>query len=143
MVLEAAVEWPVDDFRQRTGIACGVVADLGGASLEAGRTTAILRIMQEAFTNVARHAEASHVSVRLGREAGEAVLYVEDDGKGISDASQLTLFQGVRDAVTALGLLGRRERVAALGGRVIIEPRAEGGTTVEPRMPVTSPEAKP
>ncbi len=135
MGLEAAVEWQADDFSQRTGIACDVVADLGGASLEAGRTTAVFRIMQEALTNVARHAEASHVSVLLEREAGEAVLHVEDDGKGISDT--------VLDAVSSLGLVGMRERAGALGGRVIIEPRAEGGTTVELRMPVGSPEAKP
>ena len=135
MGLAAAVEWQADDFSQRTGIACDVVADLGGASLEAGRTTAVFRIMQEALTNVARHAEASHVSVLLEREAGEAVLHVEDDGKGISDT--------VLDAVSSLGLVGMRERAGALGGRVIIEPRAEGGTTVELRMPVGSPEAKP
>ena len=90
--------------------------------------TAMFRIFQETLTNVARHASASEVGVRLAKENGNLTLEVQDNGIGIG-AEQLS---GAR----ALGILGMRERAALLGGQLTIIGAPEKGTTVRVRIPV-------
>ena len=97
--------------------------DLGGA-LAPDVEVATYRVVQEALTNVVRHAGARHVRVRLDRRGGDIVVAVEDDGRGL-DGSRLP----------QLGLLGMRERVAALGGRLEVGPASPAGTRVEATMP--------
>ncbi len=97
--------------------------------LPADAATALYRIFQEALTNVARHARASQVRVRLRAEAGAAVLTIEDDGMGIDP--------GDPDVSGSLGLAGMRERAALEGGELAVLPRAEGGTRVEARLPLS------
>ena len=97
--------------------------DLGGA-LAPDVEVATYRVVQEALTNVARHAGARHVRVRLDRRGGDIVVAVEDDGRGL-DGSRLP----------QLGLLGMRERVTALGGRLEVGPASPAGTRVEATMP--------
>jgi PAS domain S-box-containing protein len=120
--LEAAVEWLAADFAKRNGIRCECEVTGEETVLEPERATAVFRIAQEALTNVARHARATQVAVRLHRADGRIRLVVSDDGKGIP-ADRL---QG-RDS---LGLLGMRERASALGGWVEITSQAGSGTTV-------------
>jgi signal transduction histidine kinase len=98
--------------------------DLGGA-LPPDLEVVIYRVVQEALTNVVRHAEARHVRVCVERRDGDIVVAVEDDGRGL-DGSRLP----------QLGLLGMRERVTALGGRLEVGARAQGGTRVEATMPL-------
>jgi signal transduction histidine kinase len=95
--------------------------------LDRSHATAAFRICQEALTNVARHAEATSVRVRVNQVNGELLLEIQDDGKGIT-AEQLT------DS-GSLGLLGMCERARSLGGRLEIAARPDQGTTVTLRLP--------
>ena len=85
---------------------------------------AIYRVVQEALTNVARHAQAQHARIRLDLEGSRVRVRVEDDGRG------------VRGELTPhLGLLGMRERVTALGGTLTVEPAPGTGLRVEAVIP--------
>jgi signal transduction histidine kinase len=126
--LEAAIEWYVGELARRTGIACQVRSTLGGAVLDRRRSTALFRILQEALTNVARHAAATHVDVRLGTADGRVVLEVTDDGRGIPEDRI--------DDSGSLGILGMRERARALGGELDIHRNAGGGTAVVATVPL-------
>ncbi|CAG0985575.1 partial serine/threonine-protein kinase RsbT, partial [Gammaproteobacteria bacterium] len=98
-------------------------------------STTVFRIVQEALTNVVRHAEATEVSVDLVGDESGLSLTIRDDGKGI-DAAAVEGHQ-------ALGILGMRERVHLLGGSFRIEGEPGRGTTIRvevPREPVTSGE---
>jgi PAS domain S-box-containing protein len=125
--LLAAVEWEVREFSRRTDVQCAVDVPREEFDINPERATGIFRILQEALTNVARHAEASQVTVQLREDTGDLVLQVHDNGKGISE----------RDVASSdsFGLLGMRERAAALHGTVAIEPSANRGTTVTARVP--------
>lgn len=125
--LVPAIEWLVQNFRQRNGVACSIEAD---ETLELGEphATAAFRIVQESLANVAKHAGASHVKVGVAREEGDLVLTVEDDGKGFDVA-------GPRKPAS-LGLLGLRERVQLLKGSVAIDSRPGGGTRLHVRLPL-------
>jgi len=125
--LEAAVEWYVDDIEKRTGISCRLEVSLDDTILEPERSTALFRILQEALTNVARHAGATKAEVRLAAEEGRVVLGVTDNGRGIT-AEELADSR-------SLGLLGMRERARSLGGDVEVRRNSRGGTTVEATLP--------
>jgi two-component system, NarL family, sensor histidine kinase UhpB len=91
----------------------------------------IYRCVQESLTNAIRHAAATQIVVAVGDPSGDAsqlVLNIEDDGRGIGS-----------DASRGLGLTGMEERVRALGGQFVIEPRLGGGTAVRAVIPLTSP----
>ena len=90
----------------------------------------LFRITQEAITNIQRHAKASHASVVVLRQRHEITLLVEDDGQGF-DASMLS-----EKGDKCLGLLGMRERVALLGGSVVIETIPGEGTTIRAKIPI-------
>ncbi|MFB4309478.1 sensor histidine kinase [Actinomadura sp. GTD37] len=87
---------------------------------------AAYRIVQEALTNVSRHAGGAAAAVSVDYADGELVVQVDDDGKADPDAPP----------VPGTGLLGMRERVAALGGRLRAEPRPGGGFTVRAELPL-------
>ncbi|WP_410607712.1 histidine kinase [Amycolatopsis sp. lyj-109] len=89
-----------------------------------GRTA--YRIVQESLTNVARHAAAATASVRIDHRPGTLVIRVDDDGKATVDTVP----------EPGVGLLGMRERVTALGGRLEAAPRREGGFRVQAELPV-------
>jgi len=96
------------------------------------RRTTVYRILQEALTNVIRHARAQRASVALGECDGEVVLEVRDDGRGITAEEAA--------ASNALGMIGMRERARLHGGRVTIAGIPGGGTTVTLRLPRTEEE---
>ena len=89
-------------------------------------------IAQEALTNVARHAQAQSVEIRLSVEGDEAVLEVRDDGVGMDTA--------VLKKSASLGLLGMKERAAQCGGTVTFSPNMPQGLRVTVRVPVTNDE---
>ena len=127
--LDAALEWQAEDFEKRSGLTCAVQSNLGDLHLEPELSTAIFRIFQEALTNIVRHAEATHIDVRIERQDHELFFEVKDDGKGISeDAAR---------SPKALGLLGVRERVRRLGGTVTIEAALPTGTSLKVSVPLT------
>jgi PAS domain S-box-containing protein len=125
--LDAAVEWWVRDFEQRTGIACRIRSDLLDARIDPDRSTAVFRILQEALTNVARHAGATRVEIRLSADPERLLLEVQDNGRGIPE-------DRIADA-RSLGLLGMRERARSFGGDVTILGEPGQGTTVSLTIP--------
>jgi two-component system, NarL family, sensor histidine kinase UhpB len=86
----------------------------------------VYRVAQEALTNVARHAGAEHVELRLDRDDGNAVLCVRDDGRGVRAA----------DLASSNGIRGMRERAMLIGARFAIQPRPERGTEVKLTIPL-------
>jgi PAS domain S-box-containing protein len=124
--LAPAVEWQARDFEARTGIRC--ITELGNGEPVVGPEALVLfRIVQEALTNVARHAGARTVRIRLSVDRGAAVLSVWDDGRGITAEEQAR--------PSALGLAGMRERALVLGGEVQVLGSPSAGTTVTARLP--------
>jgi signal transduction histidine kinase len=125
--LVAAVEWAGEEFEARTGTTCRLDLPQDDIAVDPEQATAIFRILQEALTNVARHADASDVEVRLAREDGHLTLEVHDNGKGIAGDK---LSSG-----GSLGILGMRERAMLLGGELAISGPPRNGTTVRVRIP--------
>jgi PAS domain S-box-containing protein len=124
--LSAAAEWLAQQLRQRTQVACELSIDPSLADLEEPYASVIFRVMQESLTNIAKHARASRVELRLEREAGAAVLTVRDDGVGMGPEDE--------SKPRSFGLRGIRERVLVLGGEVRIVSRPGGGTTLVVRV---------
>lgn len=137
---------PVDGPGQ--GDACGQAAGAGAGRerqapdgrdplgpMDPDRAVAVYRVLQEALTNVARHAGARHIRVVLRREGGCLRLVVADDGHGFD-------VHGERPGGTGyLGIVNMRERVAAFGGELHIDSGA-GGTTVRVSVPLEQPDAQ-
>ena len=126
--LFGAVQLQVQAFERHTGIPCRL--DLPARLFEPGaeRTTAVFRVLQEILTNVARHAAASRVEIRLRRSEGRLVLQVDDDGRGFDP-------QTVK--ADAYGLVGMRERAELLGGNLAISRHTPRGTRVTLTLPLT------
>ena len=117
-----------DDFVQRYSIACLLYADEGELVLDDSASTAIFRIVQEALTNIARHAGASTVTITLYRSNGEVLLTVRDNGRGIAAADL--------EKAQSLGLVGMRERVWAMGGAITINSDEPPGTRIDIVLPL-------
>jgi PAS domain S-box-containing protein len=127
--LVATIEWAGEDFQARTGTKCRLDLPREDFAIDSERATAIFRILQETLTNVARHAAASEVVVRLGEENGDLILEVQDNGKGIAEAKL--------SESGSLGILGMQERALLLGGELNISSAPREGTTVRARIPQT------
>jgi signal transduction histidine kinase len=125
--LVPALERLGEAFAEESGITVDVQANLDAARLPAEVETALYRIVQEALTNVAKHSGATRVSVVVTRREGAVTAVVEDDGKGFGAAG------GEGDG---LGLVGMKERVGLLGGRLAIESTEGAGTTVVAEVPI-------
>jgi PAS domain S-box-containing protein len=126
--LLAAIEWQADEFAARTGICCHLELPEKAPVVDDARSTALFRVVQEALTNVARHAEAHRVDIRLEHKDGELVMEIVDDEKGLGDRK----VTGPR----SLGIAGMRERLGAQGGRLRIASRQPHGTVLEARVPL-------
>jgi signal transduction histidine kinase len=130
MGLTEALRWYVDREARRTGIRATVTVDPAVGRLPATIETAVFRVVQEAMTNVGRHARASSVAVELRADGDVVHLVVADDGVGFdADAA--------RDRLR-LGLLGMRERVALVGGTLEIESVPGHGTELRARIPAAA-----
>ena len=111
-----------DTTRDATGLDVQVEARLGAERLPAEVETAVYRIVQEALTNVAKHASAQRVSVVVTRKNERVSVVIEDDGKGFDPVAT--------DAGERLGLLGMKERVQLLDGTLAVESAPGAGTTL-------------
>ncbi len=109
-----------------SGIAVDFEAGIGDERFSPELETTLYRIVQEALTNVVKHAAATRVSILVVRRGNAVAAVVEDDGRGLAEG-------GSHDG---LGLLGMRERAALVGGRVRVESSADGGTTIAAEVPV-------
>ncbi|ROZ75442.1 PAS domain S-box protein [Ramlibacter sp. WS9] len=125
--LVPAIEWLVQNFTQRTGVACGLDVD-DELELHEPYATAVFRIVQESLVNVGKHAKARQVNVVLDRTATEIRLAVTDDGVGFDTSAARK--------PASLGLAGVRERAQLVQGDVTVKSEQGGGTTVEARIPV-------
>lgn len=132
--LYAAITWHVHDFERRTRIACHVSFEPARPHPSRPASAALLRILQEAMTNVLRHAQATKVWVSLERRGHLLVLRVRDDGVGIPRAQ---LRRGA-----SLGLQGMRERAELVDGKLLAGPLAPRGTLVSVRVPLHSKREK-
>jgi signal transduction histidine kinase len=125
--LVAAIEWQASEFQQRSGITCETHLPSGEIRLDSERSTAVFRILQEALTNVARHAKATKVKIEVKSKGEDLVLTLRDNGKGIRAKAI--------HAHDALGLLGMRERAMYFGGRTEVSRARGGGTLVSVSVP--------
>jgi len=123
--LVAALERLRETFSEQTGMRVELEARIGDR-LQNDVETALYRIVQEALTNIVKHAQASSVSIVLARTPRGVTAVIEDDGRGF-----------VPDADTeGLGLLGMGERLALLGGKLKLESRPDSGTTIVAEVPL-------
>ena len=123
--LVAALERLIETWGAQAGIEVVFAARLGDHDVPEDAATAIYRIVQEALTNVVKHAAARHVSILLTRKNGRVVAVIEDDGQGFDP----------RRESEGSGIEGMRERVQLLDGRLQIESRPGSGTTLVVEVP--------
>jgi signal transduction histidine kinase len=126
--LLAAIEWQTKDFQTRTGVSCRIETDLQAIDLDPDRATAVFRIFQETLTNIARHAKATRVTIRIEEKSGQLFLNVEDNGRGISSQEASN--------PASLGLLGMRERALLFDGEISVSGIPGRGTKVALRIPM-------
>ncbi|MGI9069263.1 MAG: PAS domain S-box protein [Pyrinomonadaceae bacterium] len=134
--LVSALRWYSDQYTQRTGIRTRSVTNLpeGQTRLRRELETACLRIVQEALTNVVRHAKAKNVFIDLSKLDHKIVLSIKDDGIGFDESSN-----GGASAIH-LGLRGMKERALAVGGTLDIESGSNRGTEVRAHFPTAGKE---
>ena len=125
--LIATIEWQTEDFQNRTGTRCEVDLPDHDLPIDAERSTAVFRILQETLTNIARHAKATMVKVRVLDLDSATVLSVKDDGIGITNAQ-------INDP-KSYGLIGIRERLRPFDGECNINSSANNGTEIVVRLP--------
>jgi signal transduction histidine kinase len=129
--LQAAIEWQIQEFRRRSGIACDltIVTEEFDSNLDEKCATALFRILQESLTNVIRHAKASKVDVVLSKESGWLGMQISDNGIGLR--------QDQTKRGQTFGLQGIDERIQMLGGELKIESMSGKGTSLTISLPVT------
>jgi PAS domain S-box-containing protein len=133
--LVPAMEWQLQEYQKRSGIRCKFTTSLQEVALNAEEATVLFRIFQEALTNVARHASATHVEVSLDEEEGYVRLRVQDNGRGITE--------GEVNGSRSFGLLGMRERVLLRSGDFHIQGTPGQGTALVIRLPLTKEQEAP
>lgn len=132
MGLAAALQWYVQGFEQRRGIATTFAISGTAVRLPSEYETVLFRITQEALTNVTKHAAATRVAVRLDFAPDRVTLTLEDNGQGF-DPGRFLRRNGQQ---AGWGLLGMQERAALLGGRCQIDSRPGAGTRIEVDVPL-------
>ncbi|HEF4776233.1 TPA: PAS domain S-box protein [Burkholderia multivorans] len=127
--LVPAIEWLANDFTNRYGIDVERHVETGGIAFTNAGATTLFRIVQEALTNVARHADATRVALRLDVEDGFCVLRVADNGHGAPPG-------GPAYEDKSFGLIGIRERAHMLGGTVTIDTAPARGFSITVALPL-------
>ncbi|MBI4908770.1 MAG: sensor histidine kinase [Acidobacteria bacterium] len=126
--LVPALRWQAREFLRRHAVEVEVKASEIADSLPDPVNTCIYRVVQEALNNVARHADATHVSVFVRNESGRVLVAIQDNGKGFNPTSE-----------KGLGLLGIEERARHFGGRARVESAPGKGTLVQVELPLPEP----
>ena len=125
--LIAGIEWLAENCQKHSGIECRIDDLPENVTADAEVVTALFRICQEIVTNIIRHAEATELKISLTERAGELLLTIQDNGRGISNEELAKQ--------KSLGILGMQERAKLLGGSLVIRGREGEGTTVSVTMP--------
>jgi PAS domain S-box-containing protein len=126
--LVAAIEWQALQFEGRTGIVVGYECSLEKVDFNSEQAIAVFRVLQEAMTNVLRHAQATKVTITVKEEGGEFSLAIKDNGKGITESE--------KSDAHSLGLLGMRERAHLIGATIDVTGMPGKGTLVALRVPI-------
>ncbi len=132
--LESALQELCESWEEQTGIACGFFPYDVPSPVDDSASVALFRLIQEALTNVARHAHASQVRIELraAPDRRRLSLSIQDDGSGMPDAEA---------SRAGFGIIGMRERVTALNGDISFLRPSEGGLRIEVEIPL--PAANP
>jgi PAS domain S-box-containing protein len=125
--LVPTLEQQIVEFREQSGVECELRIEPGDLTLDMAVGTTVLRIVQEALTNILRHARATRASVTITRELTQLTLRVSDDGAGLPRTASVA-------SGNSLGLFSIRERARTFGGSMIIGNREEGGTELLVRL---------
>ncbi len=126
------LEWQGREFSRRTGIPVEVLVEGLPPDVPEQHRTCVYRVVQEALTNCARHAQAHRIRIALHTQAGRMCLTVQDDGRGVPAEVR----EGRRGASVGLGLLGIEERVRELGGSLSILSQKGKGTLLKIIVPL-------
>jgi signal transduction histidine kinase len=126
--LVPAIEWQLEQFQRRAGIRTRVRIEPAEVDVSRKVATAVFRVIQEALTNIARHACANQVDFSMHLRHGELHLVVTDNGRGITSEAM--------ESLSSFGLTGMRERIHHIGGILEIEQMTTGGTCVSVRLPI-------
>jgi|GEM_PF-1943077 len=127
--LSAAIEWYCDEFEKRTGIRCSLKLD-NSTFDDSQKNLAFFRVLQEALTNVTRHANASSVTIKLHQTQKGTTMTIHDNGIGIPEEKI--------ESNKSLGLIGMRERINQFGGKVDFSSKKGQGT----KLTIFIPEKK-
>jgi signal transduction histidine kinase len=117
--LAAAIEWYSEEFEKRSGIKCRVSFD-DSIPADPQKDLVFFRVLQEALTNIIRHASASSVRIKLSRFKNSIAMSIQDNGTG--------MLPGIAKSGKSLGLVGMRERVRQFGGKIDIVSKKGQGT---------------
>jgi len=128
--LVQGLEWQALQFENRTGIPVQLECAVEKIDLDNGQATAVFRILQEALTNIQRHAQATQVTITCREESGQFVLAIKDNGRGFGETE--------KSARESLGLLGMRERAHLTGGEINIESAEGEGTKITVQVPLAN-----
>jgi PAS domain S-box-containing protein len=128
--LVAAMEWMVEDFRQKTGIDCELHIQVNHFVYDSSTETAIYRIIQESLTNIFKHAEATKTSLSFVEFDKYYEIQIKDDGKGFS---QLENYK----KADSLGIISMNERALGIQSQLIIKSKPQKGTTITLQIPKT------
>ncbi len=127
------LEWQGREFSRRTGIPVDVLVDGLPPEVPETHRTCLYRVVQEALTNCAKHADARHIRIALHADTGRLCLTVQDDGNGLPAGIR----EGRRGS-PGLGLIGIEERVRELGGSLAIESQEGKGTLLQISVPLAA-----
>jgi two-component system, NarL family, sensor histidine kinase UhpB len=131
----AALEWQAHEFERQAGVACMFRCAQNDIELDQDHAVALFRIAQEALTNIAKHARATRVTMRLSRGRRHLSLAICDNGRGIQPADRLK--------PQSFGLRGMSERALALGGTLALSEAPGGGTMVGIKIRLVPPVTRP
>ncbi|MCL5984932.1 MAG: histidine kinase [Actinobacteria bacterium] len=126
--LVTAIQWQANEFQERSGITCNITSNIDEVNMDKDRSTSVFRIFQEILTNIARHADASVVDIKIYKNDFNLLLEVKDNGKGIKKSEILN--------PDSLGIFGMRQRASLLGGTFDIHGMKVGGTKTVLNIPI-------
>jgi PAS domain S-box-containing protein len=125
--LVAALEWQAQEFEKQTGISCQLISNANVIAIDRSSEVGLFRLVQEACTNIAKHAHASGVELHLHQASDELLLEIIDNGVGMTRHD--------RSKASSYGLRDMKERAAGLGGDMAIASRPGKGTLISVRVP--------
>jgi signal transduction histidine kinase len=126
--LGPAIEWQLREFQAKTGIRTELRSNIEKLDFAGGRAAVVFRVVQEALTNVMRHAGATRVKLSMNLEKSRLHVSISDNGKGMSA-------DGIA-GTHSMGIVGMKERIASTGGEFTIQSQTGKGTGIDMYVPI-------